>query len=114
MDGRLVTQHTLLHRNRHFNMLRIAGSPVSRNRARRAPLRTFHENPNYPECGAGNQTFIDTVQAYYVDNGDASDSPATDSLLVYVHLHSDSDKFGSNGPLQPAFRDKASIFCALG
>jgi hypothetical protein len=54
------------------------------------------------------------MQAYYVTNGQVSDSPATDCLLVYLHLHSYSDNYAGNARNQPAFRDEAALFCALG
>jgi hypothetical protein len=36
------------------------------------------------------------------------------NLLVYIHLHSSSDHYPGNAPLQPNFRDEGALFCALG
>jgi hypothetical protein len=36
------------------------------------------------------------------------------NLLVYIHLHSNSDHYPGNAPLQPNFRDEGALFCALG
>ena len=96
------------------NMLRITGGPVRRRPQRPIPTRSFLDDPYDPNRGVNNQVIIDTVEAYYVDNGQVSDSPATDSLLVYLHLHSYSDNYSGNVRNQPAFRDEAALFCALG
>ena len=103
----------------HFNMLRITGGPVRRRGQRPIPTRSFLDDPYDPNRGVNNQVIIDIVEAYYIANGQVSDSAATDrqctdSLLVYLHLHSYSDNYAGNVRNQPAFRDEAALFCALG
>ena len=95
-------------------MLRIIGGPVRRRAQRPIPTRSFLDDPYDPNHGISNQVIIDTVHAYYVANGQVSDSPATDSLLVYLHLYSYSDNYTGNARNQPVFRDEAALFCALG
>lgn len=97
-----------------FNMLHLSGGPVSRRPQRPIPLRTFLDTADDPNRGDNNQLIIDTVQAYYVDNGHIGDSPATGNLLVYRHLLSDADNFSRNGSMQPAFRGEPALFVALG
>ena len=94
----------------HFN----TGGAVRRRAQRPIPTRSFLDDPYDPNRGVYNQVIIDTVQAYYVANGQVSDFPATDSLFVYLHLHSYSDNYAGNARNQPVFRDEAALFCALG
>ena len=98
----------------HFNMLHITGGPARRRAQRPIPTRSFLDDPYDPNRGVNNRVIIDTVEAYYIANGQVSDFPATDSLLVYLHLHSYSDNYADNVRNQPAIRDEAALFCALG
>jgi hypothetical protein len=90
------------------------GGPVRRRAQRPIPTRSFLDDPYDPNRRVNNQVIIDTVQAYYVANGQVSESPATDSLLLYLHLHFYSDNYAGNARNQPVFRDEAALSCAFG
>ena len=57
------------------------------------------------------------IRNYYRENTDLAaprlPTPC-ENLLVYIHLHSNSDHYPGHAPPKPNFQDEGALFCTLG
>jgi hypothetical protein len=113
----------------HFNMLKTSSSSQSityttSNRHaeryqnfREPTLRHFLRIPNHPARKQEDieiKQHIDEYYSAYPHYASPNVPQPHHNLLVYIHLHSNSDHYPGNAPLQPNFRDEGALFCALG
>jgi hypothetical protein len=123
-----ATQESPQHRA-HFNMLKTTSSTqaityttsnrhAERYREFREPtLRHFLRIPNHQARKPEDMEIIQHIDEYYSAYPHLASPNVPQShhnLLVYIHLHSYSDHYPGNAPLQPNFRDEGALFCALG
>jgi hypothetical protein len=113
----------------HFNMLKTSSSSqaityTTSNRHaeryqnfREPTLRHFLRIPNHPSRKQEDieiKQHIDEYYSAYPHYASPNVPQPHHNLLVYIHLHSNSDHYPGNAPLQPDFRDEGALFCALG
>ena len=91
---------------------------AARHRAQRPPaLRRFLRIQDHPNRTIEDIQIFKHIRDYYSQNPEwATPRLPTpcQNLLVYVHLHSNSDHYPGQAPLQPIFSDEGALFCALG
>ena len=91
---------------------------AARHRGQRRPsLRRFLRIQDHPNRTTEDIQITKHINDYYSANPDLAvprQPTPCQNLLVYVHLHSNSDHYPGQAPLQPNFRDEAALFCALG
>jgi hypothetical protein len=97
----------------------IPGEKVFRfTRAQRPPaLRRFLRIQDHPNRTIEDIQIFKHIRDYYSQNPEwATPRLPTpcQNLLVYIHLHSNSDHYPGQALLQPNFRDEGALFCALG
>jgi hypothetical protein len=113
----------------HFNMLKTSSSSQAityttsnRNAERygefREPtLRHFLRIPDHPARKQEDieiKQHIDEYYSAYPHYASSNLRQPHQNLLVYIHLHSNSDHYPRHAPLQPTFSDEGALFCALG
>ena len=120
----------------HFNMLKTSSSSqalthssqaltyttsnrnAERYREFREPtLRHFLRIPDHPARKQEDieiKQHIDEYYSAYPHYASSNLPQPHHNLLVYIHLHSNSDHYPGHAPLQPRFSDEGALFCALG
>ena len=101
----------------HFNMLRNSSSSQEFREFREPSLRHFLRIPNHPARKQEDieiKQHIDEYYRTYPHLASPNVPQPHQNLLVYIHLHSNSDHYPGHAPLQPNFRDEGALFCALG
>jgi hypothetical protein len=96
----------------HFNMLRNSSSSQEFREFREPALRHFLRIPNHPARKQEDieiKQHIDEYCRTYPHLASPNVPQPHQNLLVYIHLHSNSDHYPGHAPLQPNFRDEGAM-----